>query len=545
MVALKKLWHAEQNLHGAAGLLVVTLFLSNVLGFLRDVILANTIPLATLDSYYAAFRLPDFLFNLFILGAISSAFIPVFLRTRHESGEAAASQLANNLVHIALLVLLILGTLLELFMPRAMSALVPGFDAERLATTVRLARVLMLSPFFFAVSYVVGGILNAHKKFFAYALAPLAYNAAIITGGVLSLKFGIGAVAWAVVVGAALHLLIQLPALSRLGYRWAPVLNLGDAGFRRVVRLMVPRSVSLATNQIVLVAFTTLGSSLPKGAVSIFTLTNNFQTTPIAIFASSIATAVFPRLGSAASEGDDASFRRLLTASLSGMFFLIIPSMAFFWVFRAHLIRLYLALNHQTWGDTIRAITTFEWFILALLAEGFNLVIIRAFYARHDTLRPMVLSIIGGGTAIAAAAWITSFYPEVPALSLAFLIGVNLEALLLAGVFAAVHRGLIDGRTVAQTALVAGLLSLVAGAGAKLVLSVISDGLFRLIPALGTHRVLPLLVALLTAGAVGIGVFVVLASLLRRRELEWIWPRRHDELILEESDAIAGEEGLT
>ncbi len=542
---IRRLWHNEQGLEGAAGLLVVTMLLSNILGFLRDLILANSLPLAVLDTYYAAFRIPDFLFNLFILGAISSAFIPVFLDIKTQKGEGKAWRLAHNLMHTAVLILIVLGGVLFLFMPSLLPIFVPGFMGDKLAQTVVLARVLLLSPFFFAVSYILGGVLNAHKRFFAYSLAPLIYNVAIIIGGFLTPRFGVQGVVWSVVVGAILHALIQVPTLKQLGYRYHFILNPFDKDLRRVVRLMIPRSISLGMTQLVLIFFTRIGSLLPSGTVSIFTLTNNVQTTPTAIFAASIGTAVFPLLGAATSEKDSERYKTLLTHSLKGVLFYMIPSATLLWVLRAHIIRLYLALNHQTWADTIRAIDTFQWFILALPAQAFILVMIRAFYARHDTRRPMVISVATGVISVVLALFFVRMYQDVPALSLAFACGVVLEAVVLLLVFLRAHRGLLDLSRLGESVFISALLGVCAALAARLVLSVVSEGRFTTSAGLGTAHVVPLFLALLVAGLSGVIVYVVLAYCLERGELAWLWPKQAARtVILPDSEAVASDEGL-
>ncbi len=543
---IKELWRNEQGLQSAAALLVITMFLSNVLGFLRDLILANSIPLDTLDTYYAAFRIPDLLFNLFILGAISSAFIPVFLDVKVQKDEEASWRLAHNLVHTALFALAILGLVLFFAMPYILPIFIPGFPESKLLATIPLARVLLLSPFFFAVSYIVGGVLNAHKKFFAYALAPLVYNLSIIVGGFLTPYYGVYGVAWAVIIGALGHALVQLPTLWSLGYRYQFVLDLKDKELRRVIRLMIPRSFSLGMTQLVLVFFTRIGSLLPSGSVSIFTLTNNVQTTPVAIFAASIATAVFPLLGEAHSEKNDDRFRTLLTKSLQGMLFYMIPTMILLWVFRAHIIRLYLALNHQTWADTIRAIQTFSWFILALVAQGFNLVMIRAFYGRQDTRRPMYISIFAGVLSVGLAWVLARWYSDVPSLSLAFAIGVNVEAVLLLVVFILNHKKLIDFPSLFNTLFITILFSLAAGLSSRLALSVISEGAFTPLVGLGTERIVAVVLDLFAAGLIGVLVYVFLSLITHRDEFYWIIPKKAAQTVpLPEGEEIATDEGLT
>lgn len=546
MVAMiKRLLNTRQDLHSAAGLLVVTMLLSNILGFLRDLILANTIPLHVLDTYYAAFRLPDFLFNLFVLGAISSAFIPVYLDVKTKKGDAAAWRLAHNLVHIFLVILAGLSVILFFAMPYVAKYFVPGFDDARLALTIPLARILLLSPFFFAVSYVIGGVLNASQKFFAYALAPLVYNLSIIAGAFLSPVFGVEGVAWAVIVGALLHSLVQVPALKNLNYAYQPVIDFSDPSLRRIVKLMIPRSLTLGTTQVLLVAFTAIGSLLPAGAVSIYNLTNNFQTTPIAIFAASIGTAVFPMLSRATSEKNDDEFRSLLTESLKGMFYFIIPSMALLWVLRAHIIRLYLALNHQTWEDTIRAIDTFSWFILALAAQGFVVILIRAFYARHDTLRPMYISMVSTAVTIILAFVFARLFGDVWALSAAFAAGAVLQSLLLFVTFQIAYPKRLAVRSVLETIIVASLVAVAAALAARITLSVVSDGSLINMQGLGTARVGALFTALVSAGAIGGAVYLILSLILKRQELRWLWPKRAARnVILPPTEEIASDEGL-
>lgn len=542
---IKRLWQDGQGVQSAATLLMVTMFLSNVLGLLRDAILANTIPLDQLDTYYAAFRLPDFLFNLFILGAISSAFIPIFLELKTKEGEESAWRLSQNLMHLALMVLIVLGGVLLLGMPQFLPHFVPGFSDEKIAQTVPLARILLLSPFCFAVSYIVGGILNANKKFFAYALAPLVYNLAIIIGGFTSPYFGIKGVAWAVVIGALLHLLIQIPTLVSLRYKYQFVLDPKDKNVQRIIKLMIPRSITLGMTQLMLLYFTRIGSRLPSGAVSIFTITNNFQTAPIAIFAAAIGTAVFPFLGQAQSEQNKEQYRSLLTNSLRGMFYFIIPSMTLLWVLRAHIIRLFLALNHQTWADTIRAIDTFGWFIMALAAQGFMFIMIRAFYAAKDTRRPMYISIVSGIIAILLARLLANIIQDVPALSLAFALSVIIEAFLLLVVFEHHHPDSIDYKPLMGTLVTATTFAVLSAFMARLVLSVVSEGLFVPAEGLGTTHISTLLVALIAGGAAGVITYLLLSYLAKRTELLWILPKRAvQSVLLPESEEIASPEGL-
>lgn len=545
---IKQLWSGQQGLQSAAALLMVMVFFSNILGFFRDALLANVMPFASLDIYYAAFRIPDLLFNLLILGAISSAFIPVFTDVKTKHGDEAGWDLTSNLINTALIVLVVFGILLWVFMPNIMPLFVPGFDQARINLAVPLARVLLISPLFFALSYIISGLLNVYKRFFSYALAPLVYNVAIIIGAILSRHYGIYAVAWSVVAGALLHLLVQLPSLKSIKYTYKPILNWRDEALGRITRLMIPRSLSLGINQFVLVAFTRLGSLMPIGAISIYNLTNNFQTMPTAVFASSISTAVFPLLGLAKSENNDKNFGLLITDSIRGMLFFMIPSTFLMWVLRAHMIRLYLALNGRSWTDTIRAINTFEWLLVALAFQGFSMVIIRAYYARHDTKTPLLISVLSGLTAIITAVVLTKYWPDVPTLALSLAASAILEAIVFWVVFNVKWPGLLATKPIIKTTVGTLILAGISALLTKGALWIISDG-FSVsqlqTTGLGTEHVVYLLVALLGAGSVGVLSYLGLAYFFKRDELNWLIPKRAAAgVILPDTEDLAQPQGL-
>ncbi len=181
----RSLLSGKNTISGASWILVITLLLSNLLGLVRDHYLTQKIPTEILSSYYAAFRIPDLLFNVIILGAIASAFIPVFTSYITSKKEKEAWYIANSVINIAVIFLVGLAGILLVFMPQLISLLVPGFEEARRDLTISLARIMLLSPIFFGLSYIFGGILNSYKRFFVYSLAPLAYNISIILGTIL------------------------------------------------------------------------------------------------------------------------------------------------------------------------------------------------------------------------------------------------------------------------------------------------------------------------------------------------------------------------
>ena len=420
--------HKENSLIGAAGVLIVTTTLSNVLGLLRDHYLARNIATANLDIYYAAFRIPDLIFNVLIFGAISAAFIPVFTEHLAKNEKEQAFKLANSLISLGAAILIILAIILYIFMPWLSHIIVPNFDSFRMAKTVQLSRILLLTPIFFSVSYFIGGMLNSFKRFIAYSFAPSVYNLSIIIAAIFFAgRFGVVSVAWFVALGAFLHILVQIPTAVRLGWRFRLLFNYKDSGVVRVARLMIPRAIGMGANNILLVVYTAIASALAVGSIAVFNLANNIQTMPTVVFATSFSTAVFPTLAHRASIGDHESFSSYLTRSMRVIIYLLVPSTVIFILLRAQIIRLILGSGKFSWSDTRMAALTLGWFSFSLVAQGLIPLFAKAFYARHDTRTPTIISVISIIISIAVA-YPLSKSMGVAGLALSFSIGSYFNA---------------------------------------------------------------------------------------------------------------------
>jgi len=207
---------------GGGLLLGISNLLSRILGLVRDHLLGTTFGalsgsgLFDLDTYYAAFRLPDFLFNLLIYGTLSAAFVPIFVQYLKKDKIEEAWKFASSVMNIAIVLIFAVCAVVFIFAPWIVPVFVPGFGDERLALTIQLTRIILISPIFFTVSAVFQSIQNSFKTFFFYALAPLVYNLSIIGGIIfLSPRYGVIGVAWGVVAGSALHALVQVPSMIK------------------------------------------------------------------------------------------------------------------------------------------------------------------------------------------------------------------------------------------------------------------------------------------------------------------------------------------
>jgi putative peptidoglycan lipid II flippase len=395
MQKLKQLLNSANSVKGASVILVVTLLLSNILGMVRDHYIAQKIPTTLLDAYYAAFRLPDLIFNLLVLGAIAAAFIPVFTTYISKKEEKKAWHVTNSFLNISILVLAIFSIILALLMPYIIPFIVPDFGPDKQELTVKLARLMLISPIFFSISYTLGGILNSYKRFFVYSIAPLIYNLCIILATLfLTEKFSVYGIVIGVLVGAFLHMAIQIPVTLKLGYRYKPAFDWKDNGVKKIFLLMIPRSIGLGATQVMLLVYTSIASTLAAGSVAIYNLADNIQTMPVVVFGISFATALFPNLSEAISLKDTDKFVGYICKGIRSILYLLIPSGIGIILIRTQIVRLILGSGYFGWEQTVNTADTLGYLAISLFSQGIVALLARAFYALHDTKIPMISSII-------------------------------------------------------------------------------------------------------------------------------------------------------
>ncbi|MDP3771041.1 MAG: murein biosynthesis integral membrane protein MurJ, partial [bacterium] len=364
----------------ASAVLIATLSLaSRVLGLLRDRALASTFGAgAVLDAYTAAFRIPDLLFNLIGLGALSAAFLPVYMRLRRSDVRSAYAFAATAMTNLVVLlgVLCVVGAIFTHPLIRAMA---PGFPPETLALAVTMSRTIFLATFLLSCSTVIGVVLQAEERFTAYAAAPLLYNLGIIVGIIAIVpRAGPIGLAWGVVLGAVGHLGLQWAAVRRAGFRPRWRFHLRDGEFRAAMVLLVPRIMGLASDQFTLVALTAVASTLAAGTLTAFTFANNIQTVPIALVGISFAIAAFPQLAAAAHARDAVTFRERFSATARNILLLTVPAAVLLMTLKAQIVRILLGSGAFDWGDTVQTLRAVEAFGFGLIPAAFIPLLARA-----------------------------------------------------------------------------------------------------------------------------------------------------------------------
>ncbi len=380
-----------------AGLLVTVLFLlSRVLGYVRTIAIAAAVPdVGSLSPFFAAFRIPDFLFQLVAAGALSSSLIPVIAGLFATEQEARAWRVVSTITTLMLSGLVLLAGLVLLFTPGLVGMITPGFDQAQLAETTELTRIMVLSPVFLAGGAIAASILNARGRFGAAALAPLVYNVGIIAGALLLVPaFGIPGLAYGVVIGAAGHLLVQVPSVARMGARLRPRIDLRDDQARLAFLLMVPRAIGLGAVQVVFLVMTSLASTLGPEALPVFTFAFTMLQIPIGIFGVPLGIVLLPSLAREAATGATATFARLLGRGLAILAYAMIGVTALGIVVSEDLVRLLFGVADISESAIEATAACLAVFLLGLTAHSLIAVLARAFYALQDTRTPVAAALV-------------------------------------------------------------------------------------------------------------------------------------------------------
>ncbi|MFA5131498.1 MAG: murein biosynthesis integral membrane protein MurJ [Patescibacteria group bacterium] len=518
----RKLFHQQINsITVAAALVALSSLASRLLGVIRDRILAGQFGASTtLDIYYAAFRIPDLIFNLIVLGALSAGFVPIFtglikdftVETKKDGaasdGNKEAWGLANNVLNYLFIGLLALSIIGIIFAPLLTRLITPGFGPEEQLKTAALTRIMFLSPLFLGLSGVLGGVLQSFKRFLIYSLAPIFYNIGIIIGALYFMKWwGLDGLAWGVVLGAFMHMAIQIPSVYHLGFRYKFIIFWRDLNTIKIGRMMVPRTLSLAISQINLVVITIIASGLSSGSLSIFNLANNLQSFPIGIFGISFAIAAFPALSAAAFNKKELTEN--FSQTIRQILFFIVPATVLIITLRAQIIRVVLGSGAFDWEDTILTMNTLGYFALSLFAQATTPLLIRVFYARHNSSTPFYLGLVTVALNIGLS-FILGPRMGVAGLALAFSIA-NILNFLLLWVWLSLHVGSLDIKNILRSVLKFTASAIAAGAAAQLMKIVVW-------PFIDMTKFTGVFVQLFSSFTAGLLIYAFFCYLLRSEE---------------------------
>lgn len=385
------------SVNQAALLLGFFALMSQILALFRDRSIAYFIgPSSTLDAYYAAFRIPDLIFISIASLASITVLIP-FLVAKMKDGKVTpeAQKFLNDVFTVFFSTMVLISVIMFFLIPYLIPFIAPGFTADMQSKLIVLSRIMLLSPILMGLSNLFGTVTQLFRKFFIYSLSPIFYNVGIIIGVIFIYPvLGIYGLAIGVAIGAFMHFGIQVLASSSSGFvpKFSFKINFND--IKRVAMTSLPRTLGLSFNNISLIAIISLASSLKSGSISIFNLSLNLQSVPLNIIGISYAVAAFPTLTKSIALGKMDEFRDHLKSAARAIVFWSIPVIFLFIVVRAQIVRVILGSGSFSWENTRLVAACLAIFSVSILAQGMITLLSRAYYAKGDTKRPLIVNFI-------------------------------------------------------------------------------------------------------------------------------------------------------
>mgnify|MGYP001619428745 CR=1 FL=1 len=382
------------GLHQAALILAVSSVVSAAFGLLRDRLLAGNFGAGeSLDIYYAAFKIPDFIYIISLSIVSVNALIPFFLEKAAISKEQAKKFLDETLTFF-LLSMFFLAAGAYVLIPYLSDLVAPGFSESSKKEFIVLARILLLSPIFLGLSNLISSVIQSYNRFIVYALSPVFYNLGIIFGIIfLFPKFGMAGIVLGVAIGAATHALIQVPALFKLEcFPWpAPKINIKETW--KVIKLSFPRTLGLGLNQIILIFITAMASLLAAGSIAVFNLSFNLQSVPLAVIGMSYSVAAFPTLAKLFVNNKKKEFLEQTAIAARQIIFWSITASALIIVLRAQIVRVVFGSGQFDWQNTRLTAAAMAIFAFSITAQSLVVLFVRAFYASGKTWKPIIINV--------------------------------------------------------------------------------------------------------------------------------------------------------
>lgn len=387
-----------ENVGKATIIVMATLFLSRVLGLVREMIITNVFGSGIeTDAFFAAFSIPDMMFDLLIAGALSAGFMPVFTSYLANDDEDGAWEAANTFITVFVLFIIGFNIVGEIFTRYLVPLVAVGVldNKAKYELTVSLTRIMLPAVTFTVTAGLTRGILNSYKRFIVPAFGPVVYNVGMILGAILlGRKFKIYGMAYGVIAGAALNLMIQVPEFLRVSGRFKFALNVHNEGYKRMLRLMGPSIIGLAIVRINLLVNQNIASVLSDGSISALRYAQRIMLLPIGIFSVSIATTIFPTMSSLIATKQYEEFKKTFSLGLRTLVFITVPSSIGIIALNAPIVR--LLFRHGKFTEENVLITAFAlaFYSIGIIGHSIVPIIIRGFYSIQDTKTPVKVGIL-------------------------------------------------------------------------------------------------------------------------------------------------------
>jgi len=393
----------DRQIAKAAGIIGAATFLSRVLGFVRDMVVARAFGASLMaDAFYVAYRIPSLLRELFAEGSMSAAFVPVFTQTLTIQSRDEARELARaafSLISVVVSMITVLGIVLA---PPIVALIAPGFadDPRKAALTTDLTRIMFPYLLWISLAALAMGVLNSLRAFAAPALSPALFNLSIIaTVFILAPRLDepVLAVAWGVCLGGLAQLLVQIPGLRRFGMQFGWLWRPSHPGLRRMGLLLLPTLAGLSVSQVNIFINTLLASYLAQGSVTYLYYAMRLVQFPLGVFGVALSTALLPTLSSHAARGDADALRQTVAFGLRLILFITIPAMVGLIALRTPLVHVLFEHGRFLAPDTVGTANAVLCYTVGLWAFAGVRVVVPIFYARQETAIPVIAAVLAVG----------------------------------------------------------------------------------------------------------------------------------------------------
>lgn len=401
-----------KGLHEAAYLLAFFAFLSQILALVRDKMLAYKFGADyILDVYYLSFRIPDLIFVSIASVASASVLVPFFIE-RYNNDPDKGRKFIDSVFSAFFIAIIVVSVVVYFFIPEIITILVPGFKTDKsLPELIQATRILLLSPIFLGLSNFFSSITQMHKRFLIYAISPILYNVGIIIGIIFIYPtLGLNGLILGVVLGAFMHMAVQIPFIIHKESFPRLSIKVDWADIKQVVRISLPRTLTLSSNQLASFFLISLASFMSAGSISVFNLAFNLQSVPLSIIGVSYSSAVFPTLSRFFVEKNRQKFLSQMIDSARHIVFWSIPITILFIVLRAQIVRTIYGAGKFDWADTRLTAAVLAIFIVSVMGQSLILLFVRAYYAEGKTRKPLVINIVSGAIMVVAGYVFTKLF---------------------------------------------------------------------------------------------------------------------------------------
>jgi putative peptidoglycan lipid II flippase len=545
---MKQLWsffcNKQSSVRSAATVLIIMVFASRILGLLRDRMLAARFSPDELGVYLAAFRLPNLLFELLVMGALTSAFIPVYTKYVTQGKQEEGWRISNTVITISCILLACIALPILIWTKQVSHLIAPGFSDAQVTQMIGFTRFMVLAQVFpLLIGNFFTGILQSHNLFTIPAIAPVIYNIGIIIAiMVFSSSVGLWAPVVGVGIGAVLFMAIQIPSLIKLGYRNRIAMDVRNEGVREIGKLMVPRTIGLAVSQVDTTVDLILSTLLGARMVTVFNFAQHLQQLPIGLFGATVAQAAFPLLSQATASGDKEKFAKTLYSALNQIIFFIMPVSVLFIILRIPIVRLVFGASRFDWQATVLTGMTLSAFAISLSAQAVSQLFTRGFYALYDTKTPVIIGVITIFiNTILSVIFVQIYKFPVWSLGLSTSIASSINVVLLV-IYLGKRIGTNTVKHMFHTPMKIAIASLITGIALYVPLKLFDQLVFD------TTRTFGLLLLTSVAGAIGLAVYVFLVWVFDVREVKTFFSmlsqlRRPKQIILESASEVVGNGG--